>query len=122
MSLNIQFQPSDKLDKAYLILEGQLDAIGAPILEQWMNKSNVNIKTLVLNMRDLDFVSSAGLRVFAKGQKLMKQRNGQMLFVNVQPQVKKVFDIVKAVRISEIFTSYEELDAYLESMQRESDD
>jgi len=117
MTLNVQFQPSNKLEKAYLILDGELDAVGAPVLEQWLNKSNVNIKTLVLNMQNLSFVSSAGLRVFAKGQKLMKQRNGQLLFVNVQPQVKKVFDIVKAVNVSEIFTSYDELDAYLVSMQ-----
>ncbi|MGN6093137.1 MAG: STAS domain-containing protein, partial [Luteibacter jiangsuensis] len=38
---------------------------------------------------------------------------------NPQPQVKKVFDIVKAVPVAEVFASVGELDQYLDHMQRQ---
>ena len=38
--------------------------------------------------------------------------------VNPQPQIQKVFDVVKAVPLNEIFTSFAEADAYLDAMQR----
>lgn len=122
MAIKIRFEIAAKPDKGYLFLDGQLDVIGAPVFEKSINDVlRSDVKTLVLNLRDLDFVASVGLRVFAKWQKIMQQRNGRLLFLYVQPQVKKVLDIVKAVRISDIFVNDAELDAYLEAMQRESD-
>lgn len=41
-----------------------------------------------------------------------------MLVSNPQPQIRKVFDMVKAVPLSDVFASTEELDAYLAAMQR----
>ena len=38
--------------------------------------------------------------------------------MNLQPQIRKVFDIVKAVPVSDVFASVAELDAYLDTMQR----
>ena len=43
---------------------------------------------------------------------------GQTLLIHPQPQVRKVFDIVKAVPVNEVFSSTQELDAYLDKMQR----
>ena len=40
------------------------------------------------------------------------------LLVNPQPQIQKVFDVVKAVPMNEIFSSTAEADAYLDAMQR----
>ena len=120
MALNIRLEASDKPATIHLALDGQLDAVGAPELEKRVNSTlDLDIKTLILDLTDLSFISSAGLRVFAKTQKSMNQRDGRVLFVNLQPQVRKVFNIVKAVRLSDIFVSYAELDEYLEAMQRE---
>jgi hypothetical protein len=41
-----------------------------------------------------------------------------VLVANPQPQIQKVFDMVKAVPLNEIFTSVAEADAYLDAMQR----
>jgi anti-sigma B factor antagonist len=65
----------------------------------------------------LVFISSAGLRVFAKARKTMTSRKGKVYFTHLTPQVKKVFDIVKAVLLAEVFANIQELDAYLEAMQ-----
>ncbi|MEE3715409.1 STAS domain-containing protein [Tumidithrix elongata RA019] len=113
---------STKLSEAttsYLVLDGKLDAITAPELEEFVDRNlDPAIATLILDLQALSFVSSAGLRIFAKLRKMMKSRDGKAFFVNLSPQVKKVFDIVKAVPIAEVFQDIEELDAYLANMQR----
>ena len=61
--------------------------------------------TVVVDLAGLEYVSSAGLRSFARIRKSMRARNGHTLLLNPQPQVRKVFDIVKAVPVNEVFTS-----------------
>ncbi len=103
-----------------LELDGQLDSLTANDLDQSIQINlTQNIQTLVFDLQKLSFVSSAGLRIFAKSRKTLKSREGKVYFTNLTPQVKRVFDIVKAVPISEVFASTEELDAYLTVMQSE---
>jgi anti-anti-sigma factor len=103
-----------------LALDGQLDSLTVNELDQSIQTNlTQNIQTLVFDLQKLSFVSSAGLRIFAKSRKTLKSREGKVYFTNLTPQVKRVFDIVKAVPISEVFASTEELDAYLTVMQAE---
>jgi Anti-anti-sigma regulatory factor (antagonist of anti-sigma factor) len=74
--------------------------------------------SLVLDLAGLDYISSAGIRSVFKARKALAARAGKVLVVNPQPQIQKVFDMVKAVPLNEIFTSVEEADAYLYAMQR----
>ncbi|WP_130620982.1 STAS domain-containing protein [Dyella amyloliquefaciens] len=78
--------------------------------------------TMVLNLSALEYISSAGLRSIAKIRKSMRARGGHTLLLNPQPQVRKVFDIVKAVPVNEVFASTQELDEYLDHMQRQITD
>lgn len=118
MTLQIQIEPS-KPDTLHLMLNGELDSTTASELEKSINDSiNNDIKTIILDLQNLSFVSSAGLRIFAKARKMMKSRAGVVYFTNLSPQVKKVFDIVKAVPLSEVFQNVAEIDAYLKKMQQ----
>jgi anti-anti-sigma factor len=72
----------------------------------------------VLDLSHLDYISSAGIRSIFKARKVLATREGRVLVVNPQPQIRKVFDVVKAVPLNEIFTSVQELDDYLDEMQR----
>lgn len=92
---------------------GEFDAAAAPVLAQMAGGG-----TVVLDLSALDYISSAGLRSIAKIRKAMRAREGHTLLVNPQPQVRKVFEIVKAVPVSDVFSSVEELDAYLDRIQR----
>lgn len=104
-------------------LDGQLDSLTAPDLDKSIQTSlTQNIKTLVFDLQNLNFIASAGLRVFAKTRKALKSRGGDVFFINITPQVKKVFDIVKAVPLSEVFANVEELDKYLAVMQSKLDE
>ncbi len=118
---NMTLQILTKLSESntiHLILDGKLDAITAPELEQVIGEQlNQETKILIVDLQALSFISSAGLQIFAKARKIMKSKNGKVYFVNLSPQVKRVFDIVKAVPIYEVFQNLEELDAYLTKMQ-----
>ena len=91
---------------------GELDQALAPVL------ANPAITSLVLDLAGLDYISSAGIRSVFKARKALATRAGKVLVVNPQPQIQKVFDMVKAVPLNEIFTSMAEADAYLDAMQR----
>jgi anti-anti-sigma factor len=90
----------------------ELDEQLAPVL------ANPAITSLVLDLAGLDYISSAGIRSVFKARKALSTRAGKVLVVNPQPQIQKVFDMVKAVPLNEIFTSVAEADAYLDAMQR----
>lgn len=76
------------------------------------------LQSLVLDLAALDYISSAGIRSIFKARKALAGHGGKVLVVNPQPQIQKVFDVVKAVPMHEIFTSVAEADAYLDAMQR----
>lgn len=120
MSLTIDHQQPNR-GLATLAIGGRLDAQTAPELDAAAVTAGEGVNdnaTIVLDMKGLDYISSAGLRSIAKLRRAMQARGGTVLLVNPQPQVRKVFDIVKAVPVNEVFTSIAELDAYLDTMQR----
>ena len=77
-----------------------------------------NVQSLVLDLAGLEYISSAGVRSVFKARKALSTRGGKVLVVNPQPQIQKVFDVVKAVPLNEIFSSVAEADAYLDAMQQ----
>jgi len=100
--------PAGSLNSStYRILEEQVEAILplAPAI-------------LVLDLARLDYMSSAGIRVILKTRDALKKHQGRLMFMHLQPQIKKVFDIINAIPSMQIFGSIEELDEYLDVMQR----
>lgn len=120
MTLEISTE-SATVTQVNLSLNGILDAATSPVLEQFITDNlSTEVLTLILDLQKLSFISSAGLRIFAKLRKNLKNKGGRVCFINPSPQVKRVFDIVKAVPVSEVFQDVKELDAYLASMQRKT--
>ncbi|RJR35548.1 MAG: anti-sigma factor antagonist [Desulfobacteraceae bacterium] len=75
--------------------------------------------TLVLDMEGLSYISSAGVREVLKAQKAQKGGQGRLVFMHLQPQIRKVFEIVDALPSMRIFAGVEEMDAYLDRMQKQ---
>ena len=71
-------------------------------------------------MKHLDYISSAGLRVVFKAAKTLRALGGSVALANRQPQIVKVFEIVKALPDLRVFESDEEMDDYLKAMQDKS--
>ena len=71
---------------------GRLDTTTAPELETTIDGCVAGIKELVLDCSALEYVSSAGLRVILKAQKLMNAQ-GNMKLTHVNETIMEVFDI-----------------------------
>ena len=71
---------------------GRLDTTTAPELEATIDGCVAGIKELVLDCSELEYVSSAGLRVILKAQKLMNAQ-GHMKLTHVNETIMEVFDI-----------------------------
>ena len=83
-----------KKSAAETIIEiaGRLDTITAPALDKTINEDIADAKNLVLDLKSLEYISSAGLRVLLSAQKKM-QKIGSMKVMNVCPEVMDVFEM-----------------------------
>ena len=86
-------------DKLVLDLEGRLDTTTAPQLENELKVSLYDIKELTLDMENLEYLSSAGLRVLLAAQKQMQKQKAEMVVVNVNEIIMEVFEITGFVDI-----------------------
>ena len=75
-------------------------------------------RALVFDMKDLHYISSAGVRVILVTQKTMKAAGGEMALTNLQPQIRKVFEIIMALPSMNVFQDVAELDRYLTGIQK----
>ena len=71
---------------------GRLDTITAPMLDKTINEDIPGVKNLILDIKDVAYVSSAGLRVLLSAQKKM-QKVGSMKVRNVCAEVMEVFEM-----------------------------
>ena len=83
-----------KKNAAETIIEiaGRLDTTTAPVLDKTINEDIGDTKNLVLDLKGLEYISSAGLRVLLGAQKKM-QRIGSMKVTNVCEAVMEVFEM-----------------------------
>ena len=89
MSLNIEKKFSDGNT---IVLSGRLDTVTAPPLEAELEKILSDSDALVLDLANLEYISSAGLRVILKAQKAMNTK-GTMKLIHVGESIMEVFDI-----------------------------
>ena len=79
-------------ESATLIVSGRLDTQTAPELENKLDSILSGLKELTFDMTNLEYVSSAGLRVILKAQKVMNAQ-GSMKLTGVNDSIMEVFDI-----------------------------
>lgn len=111
---------TQKAKGAYIIAPaGALDTASFQVFD---NKVKPILDTgpqlVVLEMAALKYISSIGVRSVLLIRNAVSKNGGKVLFMNLQPQIKKVFDIIKAIPSMQIFSSVSELDDYLDAMQK----
>lgn len=99
-------------------LLGHLDTNTAALLEKQIEPIlKKSPRGVILNMEGVSYISSMGIGAVFKIKKTVKENRGTLLIINLQPQIKKVFETVKALP-EEIFSSIEEADEYLNAIQQ----
>jgi anti-anti-sigma factor len=118
MELNIRNVSTD--DRvAKVSVGGRLDSMTYQKLElALMPVINSSVQTVILDLGELSFISSAGIRVLMTATNELAKRNGNLLLTNLQPQIAKVLDIIKALPGIGVFQSVQEMDNYLAAMQK----
>jgi anti-sigma B factor antagonist len=79
-------------DAIVIEVAGRLDTITAPALDKTISEDAANAKNLVLDLKGLEYISSAGLRVLLSAQKKM-MKDGSMKLINVCEAVMEVFEM-----------------------------
>ena len=79
-------------DETILQIAGRLDTITAPSLDKTIHEEIGDTRNLILDLKSLEYISSAGLRVLLGAQKKM-QKIGSMKVVNVCEEVMEVFEM-----------------------------
>ena len=74
-------------------LEGRLDTVSAPELENGLKPALDGISLLVFDLRNLTYISSAGLRILIASLKEMKAKDGSMTLINVSEGVREILDL-----------------------------
>ncbi|GBC61171.1 anti-sigma factor antagonist [Desulfonema ishimotonii] len=118
MSLRVNIQER-KRGHYVVALEGRLDANTSPLCEDRLTPFlTPATDVMMFDMTDLTYISSAGLRVIFKVRKAIERHSGKMILTNLRPQVQKVFEIINALPKENIFSSIQEVDDYLDMMQK----
>ena len=79
-------------DKVTFIVEGRIDSSTASQLESEVKNEILQKTELVFDFKNLDYISSAGLRILLGAQKIMNKQ-GRMKVINVNETVNEIFEV-----------------------------
>ena len=118
MALQVTKTSGDSQGAITLVLEGSLDSGSSGQLDKEIHDAcSDGVRTLILDMREVSFISSAGIGVIIKTKESLKKRNMESTLIHLQPQVKRVFEIMQLLPTLNVFASRSELDDYLSKIQ-----
>ncbi len=118
MALKVRVSQDRPFSKT-IHLNGRLDHDSVAVLDTELDAlATQPVDVLIYDLAGVDYISSAGLRSIFGARKGPVEHFRKLVLVNAQPQVQKVLDIIKAVDLAAVFGSVEELDRYLDAMQR----
>ena len=76
-----------------LLLIGRLDSNTSADAEKVIDELTERFDDLILNMKDLDYISSAGLRILKRAYMAMRRKGGSLKLKNVNRMVMEVFEV-----------------------------
>jgi anti-sigma B factor antagonist len=107
--IDFKIHQRDNEDVSVIELKGYLDAHTAPDLETAFQKLITENKfNIVVNCRDLSYISSAGLGVFMAYVEDVRKNKGDIKLTNMTPKVYNVFDLLGFPILYEIFKDEQE--------------
>ena len=90
-------------------VSGKLDVSNSKVFEERILAIiDAGAQQFVVDLSRLDYVSSAGLRVFLTAAKLLNSANGKMVFCSLKESVREVFDISGFFSIFSVYGSQDE--------------
>jgi stage II sporulation protein AA (anti-sigma F factor antagonist) len=110
---SMQFETRKVQEGTVLTIRGRMDAVTAPEIEKGLSALiDSGEKKLIIDLKDLEHISSAGLRSLLVLAKRLKREEVGMLFANLQGHVMEVF------RISGFYSLFTVCDSVDEALGR----
>jgi anti-anti-sigma factor len=106
MNLNIK-----RVDNVVIVyLAGRLDVHLSAEIEKEINKiiQNESDTHLLMNLNDVEYMSSSGLRIFVSTMRILKEQKRQLKLCNMNNAVKKIFEVVELMDMFDIYDSEDE--------------
>lgn len=76
-----------------LNMEGKIDALTSDEFQTIVLKAFTKSSSVIVNLEKVPYMSSAGLRALVLGEKTAKSKGGQLIIINVTPQIQEVFKV-----------------------------
>ena len=101
-------------------LNGSIDTETHQKLEEELNEIiDEKTKAVILDMGGVEYISSIGIRVVIWAKKALEEKQATFAMINLRPQIKKVFDIMKILPMFDIFDDMPEADKYIDQVIKE---
>jgi anti-sigma B factor antagonist/stage II sporulation protein AA (anti-sigma F factor antagonist) len=114
MGATMEISKRKEKDALVISLKGRLDAVTSPVLEKDLTDLMAGgERFLVLDLGDLDYISSAGLRSILLVVKRLKEKQGKLLLASLKSVVREAFEISG---FSTIIPIFESVDSALSSL------
>ncbi|MBK5941124.1 STAS domain-containing protein [Halochromatium roseum] len=99
-----------------LTISGQLDALSGPDYEQQINRLVAEgARRLVVDFGPLVYISSAGLRALLNTSKPLMAQGGVLVYANLQPSVREIFDMTGLLSLFQVCDSVAEAIALVQA-------
>lgn len=96
--MSLKIEKKNEGTKDIVLLSGRLDTTTSPELESFVAKELTDAQELVFDLAELEYISSAGLRVILNVQKLMNKK-GSFKLIHVSDVIEEIFEITGFVDI-----------------------
>lgn len=92
-------------NKAYAVeVQGEIDVYTSPRVKETINElidaGNYN---MVVNLEGVRYIDSTGLGVLIGALKKVREKNGKIVLICTNPQIKKIFNITGLIKIFDIY-------------------
>jgi anti-anti-sigma factor len=113
--MRVEVKPNKKKKGFYTIVpHGSIDSDSHSIFRTFVGRIlDKSARSVLIDLKHVDYISSAGFGVLFSIQDFLKKQKGELLFCNLKPQIKKLFDVMKVLPPESIFSNIEEADKYL---------
>lgn len=96
---------------------GALDSNTYTILEKIMDDVlEKEPRAVIFDLVDLEYISSAGIRILLKTKKELKKNGGDLVLMNLNPLIRKIFDIINAFPSHEFLKHSDDLERYVKEI------
>jgi len=110
----MEIDTKKEINAMVVSVKGRLDAVSSPLFEKELSGLMIEGgKNFVIDFAQLDYISSAGLRVILATAKNLKEKEGRLFLCSLQEMVREVFEVSG---FSAIIPIHESLESALDNV------